>query len=219
MIVTIDGPAGTGKSTVARRLAERLGFEFLNTGAMYRAVALACLNARLDPCHEEAVVPLVGRLRIDFQGDHLLLDGVDVSEQIRVHEVTDAASLVAALPLVRQKLVDQQRRIGRATNLVTEGRDQGTVVFPEAECKFFLTAAPEVRARRRMEEVRRKGGTASLAEVLAQQILRDQRDESRAHSPLKPATDAMTIDTSDVSIGEVLTRLEKLVRERQPPTP
>ncbi len=214
MIVTIDGPAGTGKSTVARGLAERLGFAFLNTGAMYRGVALACLRGGLDPSDEPSVGRLLSELVLSFSQDRLLLDGEDVADQIRDVSVTDAASLVAALPSVRQALVLQQQRIGEGTDLVTEGRDQGTVVFPHAECKFFLTASPEVRAVRRVEEMRRKGVTAEFEDILSQQRLRDQRDESRAHGPLRPADDAITINTSAVSASDVLDQLEAVVRSK-----
>jgi cytidylate kinase len=214
MIVTIDGPAGTGKSTVARGLAERLGFAFLNTGAMYRGVALACLRGGFDPSDEPSVGRLLSALVLSFSQDRLLLDGEDVADQIRDVSVTDAASLVAALPSVRQALVLQQQRIGEGTDLVTEGRDQGTVVFPHAECKFFLTASPEVRAVRRVEEMRRKGIAAEVEDILSQQQLRDQRDESRAHGPLRPAEDAITINTSAVSASDVLDHLEAVVRSR-----
>lgn len=214
MIVTIDGPAGTGKSTVARGLAERLGFAFLNTGAMYRGVALACLRDGLDPSDEPSVGRLLSALILSFSQDRLLLDGEDVADQIRDVSVTDAASLVAALPSVRQALVLQQQRIGEGTDLVTEGRDQGTVVFPHAECKFFLTASPEVRAVRRVEEMRRKGIAAEVGDILSQQQLRDQRDESRAHGPLRPAEDAITINTSAVSASDVLDQLEAVVRSK-----
>lgn len=214
MIVTIDGPAGTGKSTVARGLAERLGFAFLNTGAMYRGVALACLRGGLDPSDEPSVGRLLSALVLSFSQDRLLLDGEDVADQIRDVSVTDAASLVAALPSVRQALVLQQQRIGEGTDLVTEGRDQGTVVFPHAECKFFLTASPEVRAVRRVEEMRRKGIAAEVEDILSQQQLRDQRDESRAHGPLRPAEDAITINTSAVSASDVLDQLEAVVRSK-----
>jgi cytidylate kinase len=214
MIVTIDGPAGTGKSTVARGLAERLGFAFLNTGAMYRGVALACLRDGLDPSDEPSVGRLLSALVLSFSQDRLLLDGEDVADQIRDVSVTDAASLVAALPSVRQALVLQQQRIGEGTDLVTEGRDQGTVVFPHAECKFFLTASPEVRAIRRVEEMRRKGIVAAVEDILSQQQLRDRRDESRAHGPLRPAEDAITINTSAVSASDVLDQLEAVVRSK-----
>ena len=164
MIVTIDGPAGTGKSTVAKRLAERLGFEFLNTGAMYRAVAYACLQRELNLADEASVEAVARDLEILFSNNRLLLGGVDVTDVIRTQKVTQSASIVAANPAVRRQLVHLQQLVGRTSNLVTEGRDQGTVVFPDAECKFFLTASPEERARRRQRELEEKGESITLEE-------------------------------------------------------
>jgi cytidylate kinase len=215
MIVTIDGPAGTGKSTVARRLAERLGFEFLNTGAMYRAVALVCLERRvpLDDVEEIGKVPAA--LAMTFRENRLWLDGRDVSEAIRTADVTDAASLVASNVQVRAQLVELQRRAAEGVNLVTEGRDQGTIVFPRAECKFFLTASPEVRARRRLQELTEQGQSVSLEAILADQTIRDQRDATRTCAPLVPAPDAIVIDSSTLSAEDVLSRMEALVREQR----
>lgn len=212
MIVTIDGPAGTGKSTVARILAERLGFEFLNTGAMYRAVAHACLERQVELANLTAVGDLAGTLEIVFADNRLLLNGLDVTEAIRSQVVTQSASIVAANPAVRQRLVELQRQVGRGTNLVTEGRDQGTAVFPGAECKFFLTATPAERALRRQRELQAKGDAISVEELLEQQELRDRRDESRDCSPLKPAVDAVQVDTTEMSLDEVAAHLEDLVR-------
>jgi cytidylate kinase len=214
MIVTIDGPAGTGKSTVARSLADRLGFEFLNTGAMYRAVALACLERRTSLADIVTVGVMSATLDIAFRDNRLWLDGRDVSEAIRVSAVTEAASLVASNPQVRLQLADLQRRCGRGVNLVTEGRDQGTVVFPEAECKIFLTASAEERARRRQQELRDQGLEADYDVILAEQRLRDERDETRACAPLRPAADAVLVDSSTLSAAEVLDHLEQLVRGR-----
>lgn len=214
MIVTIDGPAGTGKSSVARALAERLGFEFLNTGAMYRAVALACLERRIPPEDDRRVADLAGSLSIRFADDKIVLDGRDVSDDIRWDEVTQAASVVASNPAVRQQLVELQRACGRGANLVTEGRDQGTIVFPHAECKFFLTASPEERAERRHKELLSEGRDVMMAELLAQQAERDRRDETRACAPLKPAEDAIHIDTSHLSLKAVVDELVRHVKQR-----
>lgn len=214
MIVTIDGPAGTGKSTVARILASRLGFEFLNTGAMYRAVAYVCLQRRIDLNDKEAVGKVPTGLQIVFSNNRLILDGNDVTEAIRGQEVTQAASLVAANELVRHCLVQLQRDVARNVSLVTEGRDQGTVVFENAECKFYLTASPDERARRRQRELQSKGDDVSVEELLVQQALRDVRDETRTCSPLKPADDAVVIDTTPMSLEEVAGYLEVLVRKR-----
>ena len=216
MIVTIDGPAGTGKSSVARMLADRLGFEFLNTGAMYRAVAYACLQRQLDLASEQAVGDVAHSLEIFFSNNRLLLGKEDVTEAIRGQEVTQSASIVAANPVVRKRLVELQRIVGQGTNLVTEGRDQGTIVFPNAECKFFLTASPEERARRRQRELLEKGEDISLEELLEQQKLRDLRDETRACSPLKPAPNAVIIDTTQMTLVQVASHLEQLVQQACP---
>ena len=213
MIVTIDGPAGTGKSTVARTLADRLGFEFLNTGAMYRAVAFACLKRRLNLSDDRTIGDIANLLEIQFSKNRLILDGEDVTEAIHGQDVTQSASIVAAYPTVRKRLVELQRQVGRNTNLVTEGRDQGTIVFPNAECKFFLTASAEERARRRQRELEEKGDIVSLAELLEQQELRDRRDESRECSPLQPAPNALLIDTTEMSLAEVASYLEHLVHQ------
>jgi cytidylate kinase len=216
MIVTIDGPAGTGKSSVARALAERLGFEFLNTGAMYRAVALACLERNIPPGDDRRVAEMTRQLSIRFADNKIFLDGRDVSDDIRWDEVTQAASVVASNPEVRRQLVELQRACGTGTNLVTEGRDQGTIVFPRAECKFFLTASPEERAWRRLRELAAQGRELTIAELLAQQAERDRRDETRACAPLKPADDAILIDTSHLSLEAVVEQLVSYVRQKLP---
>lgn len=214
MIVTIDGPAGSGKSTAARGLSQRLGFEFLDTGAMYRCVALAVLQRDVDPADEAAVSEVSRQIRISFADAHVLLDGDDVSEAIRTPEVTDAASQVAQYPTVREALVGLQRRAAKGVDIVSEGRDQGTVVFPDAFCKFFLVADPDQRARRRHEELVAQGKEITLDEILQQIHARDQRDENRTVAPLKPADDAVKLNTSRLTIEEVLDQLEQTVRDR-----
>ena len=214
MIVTIDGPAGSGKSTAAKGLAERLGFEFLDTGAMYRCVAWAVLQNQVDPADEAAVVDLSRQIQISFSDAQVLVNDEEVTGLIRTPEVTEVASVVAQYSGVREELVRLQRDAASGTNIVSEGRDQGTVVFPDAFCKFFLVADPEERARRRHEELQSEGKDITVDEILQQIYQRDQRDEQRDVAPLKAADDALEINTSAVTIDEVLDRLEQTVRER-----
>lgn len=199
MVVAIDGPAGAGKSSVARAVAQKLGFTYLDSGSMYRAVALAALRARVGPAEVASTVSL-------DVGERVLLDGDDVTAEIRVPEVSEAASRAASLPGVRSAMVAQQRRLMSDGDWVAEGRDIGTVVVPDAAVKVFLTASPEARAARRAAEI---GGDA--ATVLAEQVIRDQRDSEREHSPLRAADDAVTIDTTDLSFEEAVDRVVSLV--------
>lgn len=211
MIVTIDGPAGSGKSTVARLLAERLGVRFLDTGAMYRAVAFAVLQSQVPEADDDAVAAVANNAELKFHDDVLHLNGADVSEQIRTPEVTAISSVVAANPVVRDRLVVLQRLVGEQGSLVTEGRDQGSVVFADAEFKFFLTASVDARARRRHRELIAGGSNLTLATVKTQLIQRDHRDESRAHAPMKPADDAVIVDTSKMSIAHVVEELAERI--------
>jgi cytidylate kinase len=213
MIITIDGPAGAGKSSIARRLAERLGFAFLDTGAMYRAVTLAALRCGLGLGDDEAIARLAEDLTIDFDGTRTLLDGEDVSLAIRTPEVTAAVSLAADNVAVRQRLVDLQQQIAAGRDIVTEGRDQGTVAFPHADCKIFLTAGREERARRRYEELASRGETLTYDEVLAQQDERDERDATRPVGALFKAPDAIEVLTDGLSPDEVEERLEAIVAQ------
>jgi cytidylate kinase len=198
-VVAIDGPAGAGKSTVARALADRLGFTYLDSGAMYRAVALAVLRRGEDP----AAVARDANVEL---GERVRLDGEDVTAAIRDPEVSEAASKVAADPEVREAVVAQQQRLLAAGDWVAEGRDIGTVVAPEADLKVFLTADPAERARRRARELGVDEQT-----VLADQAIRDERDRTRAHSPLAPAPGATILDTTGLSLDEVVERLARLV--------
>ena len=204
MIVTIDGPAGSGKSTVARILADRLQVRFLDTGAMYRAVGLAVLRADIQETDSALVAELVRDLQIEFEGTRLLLNQDDVTTAIRTPEVTAVSSIIASNPAVRTRLVELQREIGRRGSLVTEGRDQGTVVFPEADFKFFVTASIDARAWRRQQELATSGSSLPLHIVRDQLRQRDERDETREHAPMKPAENAILVDTSHLTITQVV---------------
>lgn len=215
MIVTIDGPAGSGKSTAARGLAKRLGFRFLDTGAMYRTIGWAVLRAGLNPEDEPRVAELARDADITLESGRILYDGEDVTERIRTEEVTHAASVVAMNSAVREAMAQLQRRAAQGEDIVTEGRDQGTHVFPQAECKFFLTANAETRARRRREDMRAAGSEISARAMQEQLRERDERDTRRAVAPLAPASDAVVLDTSDMSVERMLDVLEDAVRTRQ----
>lgn len=218
-IVTIDGPAGTGKSTVAHSLAKCLGLEFLDTGAMYRAAALEALERGIDPGDGARVAALVRGLDLafDWRSDppELFVDGHPVGDRIRTPEVTRAVSLVASNPAVRAEMVRAQRGIARRhPRLVTEGRDQGSVVFPDADVRIYLDARPEVRARRRVEQLALKGIVTDEADVLAQILERDRIDSTRADGPLVCPGGAAVVDTSDIDVPEVIDRLVEIVRAR-----
>jgi len=215
MIVTIDGPAGAGKSSTARELALRLGFQFLDTGAMYRAVTWHCLKAEVDLADEEAVATAARRGQFDFAAGRVLVGGVDVTREIRRSAVTDQTRFVAGNNAVRAYLVELQRRLAAGADVVTEGRDQGTVAFPHAECKFYLTASPLKRALRRQHDLALNGEDVPLEVILAQQEGRDLRDENREFGALKPAPDAIPIDTSDLEFAEVVRRMEGIVRQKR----
>jgi cytidylate kinase len=209
MVIAIDGPAGAGKSTVARALAERLGFTYLDSGAMYRCVALAALERDVDLDDEAAMSGLADSLAVDLNGDRVTLDGSDVSAEIREPRVSEASSRASVHPGVREAMVARQRELIAAGRYVAEGRDIGTVVSPEAPLKVFLTASPEERARRRAEQT-----SEDLAAVLAAQSERDGRDESREHSALRAADDAVELDTTGVTLDQVVDRVVTLARQR-----
>ena len=224
MKVAIDGPAGSGKSTVAHAISDRFGFTLLDTGAMYRSVALTCLERGIDPNDAEAATKVAQEIEITFgqgpAGQTVQVDGHDVTSAIRTPEVDKAVSPVAAVPAVREAMVAQQRALGAVGDVVAEGRDIGTVVFPDAEVKVFLTADPAARALRRA--VQRDGGDAAkdanatadeaaVAEILADIKRRDAYDSSREASPLKPAADAHHIDSSLLSVDEVVAQIADLM--------
>lgn len=214
MIVTIDGPAGAGKSTVARRLAERLGFQILDTGAMYRGVTWAVLAANISAEDSVAVTRLAERLEIRLAEGRVWVDGRDVTQEIRDPRVTAAVSTIADYPAVRKQMVDLQRLIAATGNFVCEGRDQGTVAFPNAELKFFLTASVGQRSRRRWQELCEAGFSTTLEEIEQQQTERDRRDEIRPVGALRRAADAIEFDTDNLKIDEVVAALEKIVRQK-----
>jgi len=209
MVIAIDGPAGAGKSTVARALATRLGFTYLDSGAMYRCVALAALRRGANLDDGEATAALAASISISLDGGGVELDGEDVGAEIRKPEVTEASSRISVHPGVREAMVESQRELIAAGRYVAEGRDIGTVVSPEAPLKVFLTAAPEERARRRAAQT-----GDDPAAVLAAQVERDRRDESREHSALHAAADAVEIDTTGFSEEEVIARIVSLARDR-----
>jgi cytidylate kinase len=214
MIVAIDGPSGSGKSTLGRMLARALKLLYIDTGSMYRAVALAVIEAQVDPSDKDAVTALANRIDIDLEGDpdslSVLLNGRDITDQIRTESVTAMSSIVSTIPGVRRAMVERQRAISKR-GAVLNGRDIGTVVFPDADVKFFLTAAPAERAERRYKEDQLMSHPTTYAETLADMIERDRRDSTRADSPLKVAEDAIVIDSTGKSIQQVFEEMMQKV--------
>lgn len=211
MIIAIDGPSGSGKSTLGRLVARTLNLLYIDTGSMYRAVALAVIEANIDASDKEAVTALANQIEIDLEGDSdslkVLLNGRDVTDQIRTESVTAMSSIVSTIPGVRRAMVERQRAMGKR-GAVLNGRDIGTVVFPDADFKFFLTANPDERAERRYKEDQMtSSSSATFAETLADMIERDRRDSTRADSPLKVANDAVIVDSTGKSIDEVFSEM------------
>ena len=213
MIVTIDGPAASGKGTVAKGIAARLGFEYLDTGAMYRAVALAAIRRKVACDDRAGLSGLLPEITLEMPPGRVVLNGEDVTGQIRVPEVEQGSSKVAAIPSVRSFLVPQQRQIAAGRDIVCEGRDQGTVVFPDAPVKFFITADVRVRAERRYRDLLERGINTTLDRQIAELNERDKRDSEREDGPLREPPDAIHIDTTHLTPDEVLNRLEKEIRK------
>lgn len=203
-VIAIDGPSASGKGTVAQRVAEKLGYHYLDSGALYRIVALAGLNAGIAWQDESALAALAAKLDIRFEGGKIFLDGNDVSEAVRSEQVSRGASEVAVHPQVRSALFDLQRSFRKAPGLVADGRDMGSVVFPEAETKVFLTASAEVRAERRYKQLIAKGIDANLAEILQDLQSRDARDRQRSVAPLQQCADATLLDTDPLTIEQAV---------------
>ncbi|HYC77009.1 MAG TPA: (d)CMP kinase [Planctomycetota bacterium] len=216
MIVTIDGPAGSGKSTAAKRLAARLGFRYLDTGAMYRAVTLATLERGVDTADGRRAGEIARALRLELRPDGTVLaDGRDVTAAIRTERVTAKVSEVSAHPEVRAAMTGLQREIGRGGDLVCEGRDMGTVVFPDAALKIWLDAPPEVRAERRRRDLEAAGESLSREELTARLVERDRKDSSRAAAPLRKADDQETVDTGGLTLDQTVERLAALAEDRR----
>ena len=216
--VAIDGPAGAGKSTIAKKAAEELGFIYVDTGAIYRAAALACIESHTaidDASAVEALLPQLDIRIIFFNGEqHILLNDKDVSESIRSENVSMAASRVSAIPAVRKFLLDLQRNFAKNADVIMDGRDIGTVVLPNAQVKIFLTASPEVRAKRRVLQLEEKGEKADFDKILYDIVQRDYNDTNRKTAPLKAAETAVMVDTSEMTLEEVVNRIVAIIKEQ-----
>ncbi len=217
MNIAIDGPAGAGKSSIAKLAAEKMNYVYVDTGAMFRTMAYYFLTNGINPKEEEQVNDNCNAIRIDIQylngEQHIFLNGKDVSKEIRQEEVGNNASVVAKYPKVRGKLLELQRSLAASTDVIMDGRDIGTVVLPDAECKIFLTASPRVRAERRYKELVEKGENCDLAQIERDIIARDEQDMNREIAPLKQAADAILIDSSDLSIDEVTARIMEIAEK------
>ena len=215
--VAIDGPAGAGKSTVAKAVAKTMGFVYIDTGAMYRAIGLGAVRRGIDAADAQAVENILDELQVTIkhgpQGQLIFLNGEDVSEAIRMPEISVAASLVAVIPAVRLKLVELQRKLAEETDVIMDGRDIGTYVLPGAQLKIFLTASPEARASRRYEELREKGVQTTFEEVYQDMLFRDKNDSSRAFAPLKAAEDSVLVDSTKWTLQETIDRVTDMVRQ------
>jgi cytidylate kinase len=219
LIIAIDGPSGAGKSTITKRLADRLGYVHIDTGAMFRAVALAAKRAGVDTTDDESLVRLWGGIEIDFLRNNgccrVIVNGEDVTEAIRTPEISALTSAISARKVVRDFLLVLQRRMGNAGGVILEGRDIGTVVFPNADVKFYLSASVEERGRRRWLELKAKGENVTLEDTITAVAQRDKQDSGREHAPLRRADDAIDIDSTGLSIDEVIALMEEVVRTKE----
>lgn len=217
--IAIDGPAGSGKSTMARRVAKDLGFVYVDTGAIYRTVGYHMDFYGIGPKDTDGITRLIGDVNIAIEYDadglqHMILNGRDVTEEIRTPEMSKIASVISAQKVVRDYLLDMQRQLARTHNVVMDGRDIGTVVLPGADVKIFLTADPEVRARRRFDELAAKGEKVKFEKVLQDLIARDEQDKNRKIAPLRPAKDAVHLDTTDLDIEQAAAAMESIIKEK-----
>jgi cytidylate kinase len=215
LIVAIDGPAGSGKGTITKKVGEKLGLINIDTGAMFRCVTLNMIQEKVTLEEEEKIKEILKNIKIDLkENEEVFLNGINVSQKIREEEVTKMVSPVSVLPMVREKMLILQREMAKGKNVIMEGRDIGTVVFPKANVKIYLDASPEERARRRVKQNQEKGMESSYEEVLKNIMERDKRDLSREIAPLKQAEDAIYIDTSDMTIDEVVDKMVEIIQEK-----
>lgn len=215
-IVAIDGPAGSGKGTITKKVGEKLGLINIDTGAMFRCVTLNMIQEKVDLKEEEKIKEILRNIKIELkENEEVFLNGINVSQKIREEEVTKNVSPVSVMPMVREKLLTMQRKMAEGKNVIMEGRDIGTVVFPNANVKIYLDASPEERAKRRMKQNQEKGIPSSYEEVLSNIMDRDKRDKNREIAPLKQAEDAMYIDSSDMTIDEVVSKIIKIIQEKK----
>lgn len=213
-VITIDGPSGVGKGTLAQKLCQLTGFHLLDSGAIYRALAFGVAKKGIAIEETVAIIQLAEQLPVRFEQGKVWYEDEDVSQAIRNETIAGIASQVAAIPEVRQALLNRQKAFAQSPGLVADGRDMGTVVFPEAPVKLFLTANPQVRAKRRIEQLAQQGETADFEQIVAEIEARDQRDQNRKTAPLKPAEDAVIIDTSNLSVEEVVNQAHVIVKQK-----
>ncbi len=217
--IAIDGPSGAGKSTLSKELAKKLGFLYIDTGAIYRTVGLYVYRNNIDPENEQEVSRVLDKIDVDIKYEnneqHVILNGEDVSSDIRIHQISDYASKVSAITSVREFLLEKQRALAKANNSIMDGRDIGTVVLPDADLKIFLTASAKTRADRRFRELKEKGQDVSYDQILKDIIERDERDSNRPVAPLKAADDAVIVDNSDCTFDESLEKLLKIIQEHR----